>query len=44
MPWEGIRIIIAERMKWTLEYVDNLPMADIMQLLAVWRGQEVAKR
>jgi len=43
MPWAGERWVIQEITGWTLEYIDNLDMADILELHAVKRGQSVAR-
>ncbi len=40
LPWAAIRVQIAERMGWTLEYVDNLSADDLWAILGTWRGME----
>ena len=43
MPWESARWLIAERMGWTLEYVDGLDVRDVLEGMATWRAQAMAK-
>ena len=38
------RAIIAERMGWTLEYVDTLSKKDVMALLGIWDGQNKSRK
>ena len=44
LPTEYLRWAMAERMGWTLEYVDNLDVADMHQGLAVWEGEAKARK
>jgi hypothetical protein len=41
-PPEYWRVALCERFGWTLEYVDNLSMADVVEVLAVLDGMEKA--
>lgn len=38
-----MRQIVADRTGWTLDYVDTLAMADVMELLAFWDGKNKAQ-
>lgn len=38
-----LRVVIAERMGWTLDYVDTLSQQDISDLFAVWGALARAK-
>lgn len=42
MPLEALRVQIARRFGWTLEYVDGLDMEDIVTILAVWEAEAAA--
>lgn len=37
--WQVTRVEIAERMGWTLEYVDSLSKYEVVALLGIWDGQ-----
>ncbi len=43
-PWEYWRVSLCERFGWTLDYVDNLSMHDVMEVLAVLDGMDKAIR
>jgi len=42
MPWEGFRVMLAERFGWTLEYIDSLSEKDFVSILAVLDGRAKA--
>lgn len=42
MPWAVMRWLLAERMHWTLDYVDGLDMGEVVDGLRVMRGQKLA--
>jgi len=35
--------MVAERMGWTLDYVDSLDTTELLEGLQVWRGQRIAR-
>lgn len=39
-----MRWLVAERMGWTLEYVDSLGTRDLLDAQAVWYGKAEARR
>ena len=43
LDWRGVRWLVAERMRWTLEYVDSLDVGELQEGLAVWRGKATAQ-
>jgi len=42
MPLDALRIRLARRFGWTLEYVDNLEVEDVAKILAVWEAEVTA--
>lgn len=44
MPWDGLKWILVEESGWTLEYIDNLDLADVFARNAVRRGQYLATK
>lgn len=42
--WPYVRVVIAERTGWTLEYIDCLRVSDIQTILAVWDGRARAEK
>lgn len=42
MPPEGMRILIAEAMHWTLDYADSLELRERLEVLAVLNARTLA--
>jgi hypothetical protein len=38
LEWAYLRVVLAERMHWTLDYVDSLSQDDVATMLAVFDG------
>jgi hypothetical protein len=38
-----VRWLIADRTGWTLDYIDSLPMDDLLVGMQAWRGIAIAR-
>ena len=43
MEWGAVRWLIQERTGWTMEYIDSLPMDDLLVGMQVWHGIAIAR-
>ena len=43
VPLTALRVMVCERMHWTLDYFDSLDVHEINALLAVWEAIEKAQ-
>jgi hypothetical protein len=43
MPSEGLRVLIAEAMHWTLEYADGLELRERLEVLVVLNARTAAQ-
>lgn len=44
MPEEGVRVLLAEAMHWTLDYADALELKDRLETFAVLNARTMARR
>jgi hypothetical protein len=44
VDWSIQRVMLADRMGWTLDYIDSLPADDLAAVLGVLDGHDKAKR